>query len=276
MRYYLHFGSRNLLAEALLATLNRVDDLWTGTFLGNTALGFYSRAYAFATYQRRILASSVNAVSGGTYAELADKRRQLSQAFFRTNAFLVRSGFLLGGLLALVAPEFIRLLLGPKWLPMLTAFRLMLVFTLLDPIKVTVANLFVAVGRPEKIVRARAVQLGVMVAGLFALGPSLGIAGVALAVDAMLVVGIAILLWHSREYVDFSAWTLFAAPVAALALGMVLARAAIELPGVLGSPWRTGAVKILVFVIIHGLTLWLLERRQLLKMFSFVKQEVLA
>jgi O-antigen/teichoic acid export membrane protein len=276
MDYYLRFGSRNLLADALLAALNRVDDLWTGAFLGDTALGFYSRAYAFATYERRILASSVNSVSGGTYAELANKRKQLSQAFFRTNAFLVRSAFLLGGLIALVAPELIQLLLGPKWLPMLTTFRLMLVFTLLDPIKVTVANLFVAVGRPEKVVQARAVQLAVMIAGLFALGPPLGIEGVALAVDAMLVAGIAILLWQAREYVDFSAWTLFVAPTVALVLGMLLARAAIELPGVLGSPWRTGAVKIAVFITVHGLTLWLLERRQLMKMVSFVMEEILA
>jgi hypothetical protein len=94
-----------------------------------------------------------------------------------------------------------------------------------------------------------------MATGLLVLGPSLGIAGVALAVDAMLVVGIALLLWQAREYVDFSLWTLFAAPGIALVLGMGGARGAITLPGILGSPWRSGSVKIAVFAIVYGLLL---------------------
>jgi PST family polysaccharide transporter len=177
MRYFLRFGSRNALSKLLLQALNHVDDLWTGAYLGKTALGYYSSAYSFATYPRSILASSVNKVATGTYAELAQKRKSLSQAFFRTNAFLVRTGFLIAGLLALVAPEFIRILLDETWLPMVNTFRLMLIFTLLDPIKVTVANLFVAVGKPEKVARARGVQFIVLLAGLFSLGPTFGIDG---------------------------------------------------------------------------------------------------
>ena len=263
MRYFLRFGSRNLVASALLYALDRVDDLWVGAYLGNRAMGFYSRAYTFATYPRKVLASPINLVTIGTYAELKGDRKRLSQAFFRVNAFLVRSGFLLAGSLALIAPEFIRLLLGAKWLPMLSAFRLMLVYTLFDPFKLTVANVFVAVGKPEQIVWARSVQLAVLVAGLFLLGPLLGIAGVALAVDAMLVVGIVILLWQAQTYVDFSLVRLFVAPGVALVAGMALARGAIMLPGVLGSDWRTGFVKIVVFLTIYGAVLLALERHHL-------------
>ena len=115
VRYYLSFGSRNFGAGALLLALDRVDDLWTLRYLGDTALGYYSRAYTFATYPRRILAGPVNQVAGGTYAELKGERKRLSQAFFRTNALLVRSGFFLAGLLALIAPELIAILLGDKW-----------------------------------------------------------------------------------------------------------------------------------------------------------------
>jgi O-antigen/teichoic acid export membrane protein len=264
MRYFLRYGSRNVLAQGLLRALDRVDDLWTGAYLGDTAMGYYSRAYAFATYPRMILAQPINKVAIGTYAEVAHSRKRLSQAFFRTNALLVRSGFFLAGLLALVAPEFIGILLGTKWLPMLDAFRLMLVFTLLDPIKATVANLFLAVGRPEEVLRARVIQLAVMVIGLFVLGPLLGIAGVALAVDLMLVVGIGILLYQSRRYVDFSLKTLFLAPSIGVVLGVFLARLGTTLPCMLGSPWRTGIVKAALFTLIYGASLFVLERRQLL------------
>ena len=100
---------------------------------------------------------------------------------------------------------------------MLDAFRLMLIFTMFDPMKRTIADLFIAVGRPEKIARSRIIQLVVMVGGLFLLAPPFGITGVALAVDIMVVVGIGLLLWQAREYVTFSITRLFFMP--GLALG---------------------------------------------------------
>ena len=265
VRYYLHFGSRNFLAVVLLRALDKVDDLWTGVFLGKTPLGFYSKAYTFATYPRRILAAPINQVASGTYAELKDDRKRLSQAFFRTNAFLIRSGFFLAGLLALIAPEFIRLLLTDKWLPMLDAFRLMLVFTLLDPIKITISHVFVAVGRPEQVMQARFVQLIVLLAGLFLLGPRLGIAGVALAVDAMLVVGIGVLLWLVRAYVDFSLRRLFLVPGLALMLGLVLGQVVLRIPGVGGNDWVSGPCKAVAFSSVYGAILLWLERSLVLQ-----------
>ncbi|MFC2036478.1 oligosaccharide flippase family protein [Chloroflexota bacterium] len=264
VRYFLRFGSRNFLADLLSQALDRIDDLWTGILLGKTPLGYYSRAYAFATYPRKILATPINLVAGGTYAELKGDRRRLSQAFFRTNALLVRGGFFLAGLLALVAPEFIRLVIGAKWLPMLDAFRLMLVFTLLDPIKLTVADLFVAEGRPELVAQARFVQLVCLIAGLFLLGPSLGIAGVALAVDTMLIVGITLLLRQASEFVDFSLTRLFAVPGLALVLGLVLAIGAMTQLRIPGSDWLTGLLKAVVFSAAYIAVLLIWERRQLL------------
>jgi O-antigen/teichoic acid export membrane protein len=188
MRYFLDFGSRNFFNAILYQALDRIDDIWVGIFLGETATGFYSKAYSFATYPRKVLAAPVNWVIGGTYAELKHDRERLSRLFRIVNSVLIRSGFFLAGLLALIAPEFIRVLLGEKWLPMLNAFRLMLVFTLFDPIKITIASVIgLAGGKPEWVLGARTAQLVLMLVGLFALRPSLGISGVAIAVDGMLV-----------------------------------------------------------------------------------------
>ncbi|RMD66614.1 hypothetical protein D6833_01280, partial [Candidatus Parcubacteria bacterium] len=272
VRYFLHFGSRNFVAAVLLRTLDRVDDLWAGFYLGKTALGFYAKAYTFATYPRRVLAVPVNQVVRGTYAALKGDRQRLSQAFFRTNALLVRSGFFLAGLLALIAPEFIRLLLTDKWLPMLDAFRLMLVFTLLDPLKISISHVLVAVGRPEQVMRARLVQLVILVIGLFSLGPWLGIAGVALAVDLMLAVGIGILLWMVRAYVDFSLARLFAAPGLALTLGLILGGAVSRLPGVSGNDWLSAFGKAVVFSSVYaGVLVWM-ERAVMFQMFDVLRK----
>jgi O-antigen/teichoic acid export membrane protein len=261
--YYLNFGKKMFLAGFLQDILDHVDDLWTGRFLGNKQLGFYSRAYTFATYPRRILAHPITAVSAGTFAELKEQRQKMSQAFYRVNSFLIRINCLFSGWLALIAPEFIRILLGDRWLPMLTAFRLMLIYTLLDPLKGTVSNVFIASGTPEKTVRVRFIQLIILIFGLILFGNAWGISGVALAVDLMLVIGVILLYWQAREHVDFSLTKLFAVPLVSISLGLLLARLAILIPGILGSPWRTGAVKTIVFVSIYCSLILILDREQI-------------
>lgn len=269
VRYYLRFGSRTMAESALSEALDNVDDLWTGAYLGNNALGLYSRAYTFATYPRRLLAFPVNVVAGGAYSELKGDRPRLSQAFARTNALLVRSGFLLGGLLVLVAPEFTRLALGDKWLPMVPAFQLMAVFTLLDPVRITISSLFAAVGRPGQVVDVRLVQLAALLLGLYVLGPRWGITGVALVVDGVLLIGLGWLLRRARAHVDFSAVRLFGAPLLALAAGAVVALGAGWLgcrlwPPGCSVPWLTGGLKALGFASGFGGVLLALEGQELL------------
>ncbi len=271
VRYYLRFGSRTMVGSALSEALDNLDDIWVGAYLGNMALGFYSRAYTFATYPRRVLAFPVNMVAGGTYAELKEERHQLSQAFFRTNALLVRSGFLMGGLLVVIAPEFVRLALGEKWLPMVPAFQLMAVFTLLDPIRVTVSQIFVAVGQPERIIRVRVVQLAALVAGLFAFGRPLGIVGVALVVNIVLLVGLVPLLHGAREYVDYSARRLFAVPTIAVVIAALAAAAgswAACLWLTCPNDWLTAFTKGGLFLLTFSGILLVMERQAMIEMAS--------
>lgn len=273
VRYYLRFGSQNVGAAALTRALDRLDDLWTGIYLGKEALGFYSRAYTFATYPRQILATPVNQVATGTYAELKGDAHHLSQAFFRSNALLVRSGFYLGGLLALIIPEFIYLIIGVKWLPMMMTFRLMLLFTLLDPLKATVATLFTAVGRPAIVLRIRAIQLVIMLPALFALGMVWGIEGVALAVNLMLLVGLALLLRAARQFVQFSVRRLFALPGVALAVGLGVALAGLQLAGWqdVTPNWATAVLKTTLFTLPYLAVLLLWERQEMLEIVALVR-----
>ena len=160
--------------------------------------------------------------------------------------------------------------MGAKWLPMLDAFRLMLVFTLLDPIKITVADLFTAVGRPELVVRARSMQLVVLLSGLFFLGRPYGIAGVALAVDGMLIVGLAILFWQARSFVDLSLSQLFGVPSLALACGLGLGFGAVTMLPIGTWDLWAGLTKALAFAGGYGLVSWAFERKEILRGFRLL------
>jgi O-antigen/teichoic acid export membrane protein len=249
LTYLLRFGGRVLVNNLLDSSLDNVDNLWTGRYLGDVQLGYYSRAFRFAIYPRMLLSTPVNVVAIGTYAELKYDRRRLSEAFFRTNYFLIRAGFLLAGWLTVIAPEFIRLLIGERWLPMLPAFRLMLVFALLDPIKITIAGVLMAVGRPEKITLVRLSQFIALIAGLFLLGFSFQISGVALAMDFMITVGILLSLYFVRPYVDFSISRLLLVPVLSLLAGFIFLWLVFDnLPG-MESDWLALLAKSILFVL---------------------------
>ena len=269
--YFLQFGQRAFLTGLLQDILDNLDNLWTHRILGKSALGFYSRAYTFATYPRKVLATPLASVSVATYAELKDERKLLSQAFFRVNAFLIRLGFLFAGLLTLLAPEFIQLVIGEKWAPMLTAFRLMLIFTLLDPLKNTIGGLFIAVGKPEVTVRIRLIQFIVMVVCLATLSKSFGIAGVALSVDVMIVAGIIMLLTKSRQYVDFSIRQLFLIPFLALSLGIFVSWLLINFTSESYSPWASGSIKTVSFITLYASVILFFERKQIPLILRMVK-----
>jgi O-antigen/teichoic acid export membrane protein len=269
MRYFLSYGASTLGVRLLTDWLDRLDDAWTGTFLGQTALGFYSRAYTFAKFPSYLLGTAIDSVSAATYAELKDERPRLSKAFFQANGLLIRTGFLMAGLLALVAPELIVLVIGERWLPMMDAFRLMLVFTLFDPMKKTIDNLFLGIGKPRVVFVARILQLAVMVIGLFTLGFSLGIAGVALIVDVMLVVGIVFLLWRSKQHVDYSISSLLLVPTAALIAGLVIANAVISLIAP-ESLWISGAVKAVCFCGVYAAMLFVFEREKVAQIYQLL------
>lgn len=272
VRYFLQFGSQNLLADLSSQLLNRLDDIWCGAYLGQTALGHYSRAYAFSNHPYRLIASPVNAVVGATYAELKGDRVRLSQAFFRVTAFLVRSGFLVAGLLFVVMPEFITLFLTDAWWPMLPAFRIIVIFMLLRPIAETATDLYVAVGNPRQIVYVRLLQLLVLVTGLYVFGMEGGVAGVAVAVDVMLFVGIALLLWGTRQYVDYSISRLFLVPAVTLASSISVPYIVFGLFGVAAGPWVVLVLKLVLFSSTY-IVVWLsLERNEAQWIWSAIRR----
>lgn len=275
IKYFLSFGSKQVVARFLGDALDKVDDLWTKTYLGAIPLGFYYKAYNFAQYPGLILAGPVQNVAVGTYAEIAQERKKLSEAFFQTNALLIRTGFFLVGVLFLIAPEFIRILIGERWLPMLLTFRLMLPFTLFDPMKKTMANLFIAVGKPEITVKIRAVQLAVLIAGMYWLGNKFGIEGVALAVDIMMVVGITLILVKAKEFVDYSLKKFFLTPFIAMIGGLALGFLFDQLVSPVLPAVVSALIETVLFTIVFLTIYFAFDKEELKKYYRMLKKQIL-
>lgn len=275
VKYFIQFGSKQMASRWLMDALDRVDELWTNAYLGTTALGFYSKAYNFAQYPSQVLANPVSNVAVSTYAEISNNRKRLSNAFYVTNSFLILTGFFFVGVLTLVAPEFIRILLGERWMPMLMSFRLMLPFTLFDPLKKTMSNLFIAVGKPGIMVKIRAIQLVIMVAGLFILGNLYNIEGVALAVDLMMLVGVVLILMEAKKYVNLSIKALFGIPALALGTGLIFGYAVDHLYTGTISDFVSGSIKFTGFSLLYFGIIFLFKKKDLEFVWSMIRKYIL-
>ena len=217
IRWLRDFGLKGMANANLTYALDRFDDFWVGTFLGKTALGYYSRAYELARYPRRLAANPLLTVFFPTFARLQSDRARLSKAFVRSSAIIIRFGLWIALLFIIMAPELI-LFLGEEWYPMLLTLQLMVVYTMLDPASLVASNLLIAVGYPGKLARTRLVQALFFVPAVVLLGQWQGIEGVAIAANLMILLGIVILYGQVREFVDFSAARLWVRPLLAMAV----------------------------------------------------------
>ncbi len=261
-RWFWKFGRPVWSSTNLVFLIDHFDDWFVGTFLGSTALGYYSQAYEYARYPRRVVANPILLVFFPAFARLQDDRQRLSKAFFRATSLMLRAGGLFSLVVIFVAPEFILLLLGEKWLPMLLTFQLMIIYTLLDPINLGINNLLLATGRATDVMRTRLWQAIFFIPGVVVLGLWLGIEGVALAANIMMLLGTVLFSRHAKQVVDYSGRTMWLWPVVAIIItgtAVVLATPLWEALPLLASL----VIKLVLIPILYLGILWLTEREQL-------------
>lgn len=261
-RWFWSFGNKAWHSSNIAFLLTRLDDWYIGTFLGTASLGFYSRAYEYAGYPRRAVANPILSVFYPTFAHLQEDRPKLSRAFFRSTSLIIRAGCLFCLLFILTAPEFIPLLLGDKWLPMLAAFQLLIIYSLLEPLSAGVRNLLLATGHPQHVLRASIVQVSLFIPAVFLLGRWLDIVGVAMAVNLMALAGTLMLFRYTRLVVDYSSRQLWVWPFVATAVTALLILALNPLWQSLNL-WVSLSLKLVLITAVYGLILFITEREQL-------------
>ncbi|MCP4405721.1 MAG: oligosaccharide flippase family protein [bacterium] len=259
-KLFWQFGKATWVGTNLAYFLDRFDDFWIGSTLGQLPLGYYTRAYEFACAPQRVFAFPLLDVFMPVFARLQQDRQRLSLAFFRCAYLLIRLVFFGAGLFAVIMPEFIHLVIGEKWLPMLLTFRLLLCFAVLDSFLMVVCDLLNAVGQPEALRNATVVQTIFFLPAVVAGAHLAGINGVALAADGMLLIGAWRLYRPLTKIIDVSLRHLFGWPV----LAMIIAfGAGIFLETAMSaSLWQLIFLKIGVFGVSFGTILLLTEWKE--------------
>jgi O-antigen/teichoic acid export membrane protein len=125
LRALLGFGAGYTVAQLANVVALQGDNAVVGRRLGKSALGYYSRAYDLVRFPSMVFTSVVGSVMFPAFAKLQDDPARLGLAFRRT---LFATAVVLlpasAGLVVL-APEVIRIVIGPQWTSAVLPFQIM-------------------------------------------------------------------------------------------------------------------------------------------------------
>ncbi|MBI4378444.1 MAG: oligosaccharide flippase family protein, partial [Nitrospinae bacterium] len=136
------YCSKAIVIEILSWVMWAGDDFIVGTWLGTNALGYYTIAWNLSSLPTQKISQVVDGVAFPTYSKLQYDKLALSQAFTNFAASVIRICAFISVLLVIIAPEFITIVLGKKWLPTVTTFQLMIAYAILRPVYENAGSVF--------------------------------------------------------------------------------------------------------------------------------------
>jgi len=153
-----------------------------GKLLGATALGFYQMAYRISNMPATEITHVISQVTFPTYSKLQDNIPKLREAYLKVLQFTAFLSFPIAGLIFVLAPDFTKIFLGEKWMPMVPAMQVLCVFGATRSVAASVGPVLYATGNPKIETKIVTVQLLLLAILLYPLSAKYGIKGTAWAI----------------------------------------------------------------------------------------------
>jgi O-antigen/teichoic acid export membrane protein len=227
------------------AALN-LDNFVVGRWMGADALGLYSRAYNFLMVPTMLFGTVVDKVLFPAMAHVQNDTQRLNRAFRRALAIVTMITLPVSVVLVVLAPEFVTVVLGPRWTGMILPFQV-LAATMLFRTSYKMSD---SLARARGAVYRRAWRQWVYAAAVFAgalIGSRWGLGGVALGVGAAIVLNFLLMLDLALRITGLS-W----ASVFGLHARLGLAAAAVFAATWAAAAWARSEALHPVFVVMLG------------------------
>ncbi len=182
------FGKWLFGSSILYFLITQGDNAFVGKVIGITALGLYQMAYQLSNAPATEITHVVSSVTFPVYSKIQDDMARLRKVYsevLQLNVFLAAP---MATGIFILAPDFTRIFLGEKWLPMVPAMQLLALAGFLRALAGTTGAMFYALGRPKTETLWQGIRLATLAALIFPLSMQWGISGTALAVCASILV----------------------------------------------------------------------------------------
>jgi O-antigen/teichoic acid export membrane protein len=195
-----------LIGHRFLYYVHRnADNILIGRFVGAAALGAYSLAYNIMLVPFSRIAGPVQRVLAPAFARMQDEPHRIGDAWVRAVRLLglVAIPSLTG--LIVVAPDFVRVVLGPKWAPAALLIQILAVVGMIQALQSISTDILQARGRTGTIFRFTLLFSAAHIAG-FVIGLHWGVTGVAAAYAISSVLVEPVYLVLTARSIDVSPW----------------------------------------------------------------------
>lgn len=256
-----NFGKWILGTQVILFFVNRGDNFFIGKFLGPVALGLYGMAFNIAYLSFTEVTQVFFKVMFPAYAKIQGNAAVLAQTYQKTIQLLAFLALPFACAVLLFSPDFTRLVLGEKWLPMVRSLQILSFSAACLSIGGSTGNLLIGIGKPSVVMHFVSIRLLILGALIYPCTSRWGIEGTALAVLASgASIGVAQIFWGVRESRCSIKEVLFdlAVPLAGVAAGsslVLLVRGYFDRVG-----FVSFGVLILVFLATYACLCYLAER----------------
>jgi O-antigen/teichoic acid export membrane protein len=176
-----NYGKWEFLSGLFLTIFMHGDNLFVGKVLGVTALGFYSMAYNIGNIVSTELVDSIRGVIFPAFSSIQDDLSRLKPSYLSIYHFTTSIGCLFALGLCLLAPQFVEIFLGPKWIEIVMPLRILAIWGGVQLLSTSTAPLFRAVNRPDWFAIVQFVKLILLAILIYPLSIKWGITGAALA-----------------------------------------------------------------------------------------------
>jgi len=152
------FGKWILGSSILIFLITQGDDIFVGKLLGATMLGFYQMAYRISNIPATEITHVISQVTFPAYSKLQDNIPKLREAYLKVLQFTAFLSFPIAGLIFVLAPDFTRIFLGEKWMPMVPAMQILVWWGAIRGLVGAISPVFMSIGKPKIVTKLQLIQ----------------------------------------------------------------------------------------------------------------------
>ncbi len=147
--HLLKFGMY-VFGERVVNYVNRnLDYIIIGRILGTEALGYYTLAYNLMLLPVSKIAGVVTQVVFPAFSKKQDDNRRMRAGYLQSVKYITLITFPIMAILYVVAPEFIKIVYGSKWISSVGVLQILCIVGALQSIGTTVGSVLYAKGRSD-------------------------------------------------------------------------------------------------------------------------------
>jgi lipopolysaccharide exporter len=176
-----NYGKWEFLSGLFLTLFMQGDNLFVGKVLGVTALGYYTMAYNIGNVISTEFVDSIRGVVFPAFSSIQDDLVRLKKFYLTIYHFTASIGCVFAVGLSLLAPQFVEVILGPKWINIIAPLQVLAIWGGIQMLSTSTAPLFRAINQPDWFAKIQATKLFFLIILIYPFSKMWGITGTALA-----------------------------------------------------------------------------------------------